>query len=255
MVLCAAWPARPAHADEPRRGQWEYRCIDEPRPEDLEPVLDRWGEDGWELAARVQPRLCFKRSRLVPASTLRACRPGCGASDHCVDGRCVPCAPSCRSDELCSPAGVCVAGPREGGAVGAGAAEVAAHWQPTRDEFAAARAVLQPTLDRCGADAREDGPALIALTILGSGTVTATHAGQSTLSPPTLRCIEEAARALRFRPFRAALISVDMPVVVRGVGPAPPSRAPPPSAPVKATPPAPAAVTPPPPRPPSKLSD
>lgn len=232
-----------ARADDPRRTQWEYRCIDEPRAEDLQPVLDKWGEDGWELAARVQPKLCFKRPRLVPLAALRSCKPACGAADRCVDGQCVPCTPACRGDEQCAPSGQCVPGRGETASAGEGM-----HWQPTREEFAAARATLQPVVDRCGAEAREEGQAVIALTVLGNGTVTSTKAGQSGLSAPTLRCLEEAARALRFRPFRAALISVDMPVVVKGrsataaaSSPAP-SRSPSPSR--AATPPA-----------PSKLSD
>lgn len=211
-----------ARADEPRV-QWEHRCIEAPRAEDLEPVLNRWGDDGWQLATAISTngasRLCLKRARgMSPAA--RACFPACGDGNYCLDGKCVPCVPTCRVDEMCAPSGICM--PRQGGPSGPGGAAVdAVQWQPTREELNGARAVLQPSADRCAAASREDGQAVISMTILGGGTVTAAKAKQTTLSDKTLRCIEDAARALRFRPFRAALIAVDMPVSVHGKPPAP----------------------------------
>ena len=103
---------------------------------------------------------------------------------------------------------------RQGGSAngGGGASPTdSVQWQPTREELNAARAVLQPTVDRCAVSAREEGQVVVSMTILGSGTVTAAKAKQSALSEKTQRCVEDAARGLRFRPFRAALIAVDMP--------------------------------------------
>jgi hypothetical protein len=100
------------------------------------------------------------------------------------------------------------------------------HWQPTREEFASSRAALQPSADRCAAQAGQEGPVVVTMTILGNGTVTAARAGQTALPDGVRRCVEDAARALRFRPFRAALIAVDVPLTLHAVAPAPPRAAP-----------------------------
>ena len=95
-LLGAALCGAPASlgADEPR-ARWEHRCIDAPRPEDLEPVLNHWGEDGWELAAAVptggargvDSRLCFKRARPGNGNAPRVCRPSCGDGTYCLDAQ------------------------------------------------------------------------------------------------------------------------------------------------------------------------
>jgi hypothetical protein len=68
LIGCAVAPlvVPPLSAQQQNVPRWEYLCFDADSSEDIDPLADRAGASGWELAVVVEnshrnPTWCFKR--------------------------------------------------------------------------------------------------------------------------------------------------------------------------------------------------